>query len=220
MKILCTHNNGGVGKTTLAVHIAGLLLEKGRNVLMIDCDDQADFWRFFTRGKDPTKNPDYHGLGNSTVVSNKTRESIKSVAKPDEYADVVLDIDSPLSNTVEVIIGSQPDLVLVPINTSQKIKALANLPRTLKVMSGIGKSIGINPRVVVVPLGVSGDSVKNVVDQIESENKPTNCRTAPALPELQKEMQKAIYQDYRYIWSYDWSECSQLASHFNALLTP
>ena len=39
-------------------------------------------------------------------------------------------------------------------------------------MSDIGKNTGVNPRVVVVPLGVSGDSVKNVVNQIESENKP------------------------------------------------
>ncbi|KPQ31702.1 MAG: CobQ/CobB/MinD/ParA nucleotide binding domain [Phormidium sp. OSCR] len=217
MKILCTHNDGGVGKTTLAVHAAGLLLEQGSNVLMIDCDDQADFWQFFTRGKQPGKNKDYHRLGDSTIVWDKKRESIRNTANPEGYAHVVLDIDSPLVNTVKAIIGGQPDLVLVPINTSQEIKALRNLPRTLKVFSNLAKNTGVNPRVVVVPLGVSGDSVKNVVDQIASENKPTNCRTAPALPNLQQKMQEAIYRDYRCIWSYE-GEYSQIASYFDALL--
>lgn len=218
MKILCTHNNGGVGKTTLAVHIAGLLLEQGSDVLMLDCDDQADFWQFFSRGRKPRKHKDSHVLEDSTVIWNKRRESVTDVADPDGYAHVVLDIDSPLANTVEVIIGSQPNLVLVPINASQERKALRNLPRTLKVLSDIGKNTGFNPKVVVVPLGVSEDSVRNVVGKIESENKPTSCRTAPSLPDLQKEMQKAIYQDYRYIWSYG-DGYSQLTRYFNALVT-
>ena len=66
------------------------------------------------------KNKDYHRLGDSIVVWNKKRESVKDIAKPEEYNHVVLDIDTPLAHTVQVIIGSQPDLVLVPINTSQK----------------------------------------------------------------------------------------------------
>ncbi|USR90155.1 ParA family protein [Phormidium yuhuli AB48] len=195
-----------------------MLLEQGSDVLMIDCDEQADFWQFFARGKQPEKNKDYHRLGDSIVVWNKKRESVKDIAKPEEYNHVVLDIDTPLAHTVQVIIGSQPDLVLVPINTSQKDKALRNLPRTLSVMSDIGKNTGVNPRVVVVPLGVSGDSVKNVVNQIESENKPKNCRTAPALSNLQEKMQEAIYRDYRCIWSYE-GEYLQISSYFDALLT-
>ena len=217
LKILCTHNNGGVGKTTLAVHIAGLLLEQGDNVLMLDCDDQADFFQFFSRGRKPGKHKDSHILEDSTVIWNKRRESIEDVAKPAGYAHVVLDIDSPLADTVQVIIGSQPNLVLVPINASQESKALRNLPRTLKVLSSIGKNTAFNPKVVVVPLGVSEDSVRNVVGQIEFENKPTSCRTAPRLPDLQKEMQKAIYQDYRYIWSYG-DRYSELTRYFDALV--
>lgn len=122
MKVLCTHNNGGVGKTTLAVHIAGLLLEQGSDVLMIDCDEQADFWQFFARGKQPEKNKDYHRLGDSIVVWNKKRESVKDIAKPEEYNHVVLDIDTPLAHTVQVIIGSQPDLVLVTLIHLKKIR--------------------------------------------------------------------------------------------------
>lgn len=44
--ILCTHNSGGVGKTTLAVHLAGVLSKRG-DVLLIDCNDQADSWKFY-----------------------------------------------------------------------------------------------------------------------------------------------------------------------------
>ena len=39
--VLCTHNDGGVGKTTLALHVAGSLQTKLSRILLIDCDDQV-----------------------------------------------------------------------------------------------------------------------------------------------------------------------------------
>jgi Mrp family chromosome partitioning ATPase len=44
--ILSAFNKGGVGKTTLAVHVAGLLAEQGR-VLLVDCVDQYDAFYFY-----------------------------------------------------------------------------------------------------------------------------------------------------------------------------
>ena len=37
--VLCTHNGGGVGKTTFAFHVAGGLQTKLSRTLLIDCDD-------------------------------------------------------------------------------------------------------------------------------------------------------------------------------------
>ena len=39
--VLCTHNDGGVGKTTLALHVAGSLQTKLSRILLIDCDDRV-----------------------------------------------------------------------------------------------------------------------------------------------------------------------------------
>jgi MinD superfamily P-loop ATPase len=49
MIIASTFNKGGVGKTTLAVHLIGVLNQKptARN-LLVDCVDQADAFTFFT----------------------------------------------------------------------------------------------------------------------------------------------------------------------------
>ncbi|WP_238360836.1 AAA family ATPase [Iningainema tapete] len=81
MIILCTHNDGGVGKTTLAVHAARVLISQLNRTLLIDCDDQADFWQFYT-GRTLDKSQDLDTEGNRTVIFNKDRKSIKGLAKP------------------------------------------------------------------------------------------------------------------------------------------
>ena len=41
-KIALFNNKGGVGKTTFLYHIAHRLAERGRSVLMVDCDSQCN----------------------------------------------------------------------------------------------------------------------------------------------------------------------------------
>ena len=41
MILSAAHIKGGVGKTLLAVNIAAVLARRGRDVLLIDADDQA-----------------------------------------------------------------------------------------------------------------------------------------------------------------------------------
>lgn len=212
MIILCTHNDGGVGKTTLAVHIAGVLLSRGDSLLLVDCDDQADLWQFFTKGKTPTQSKDSEDLENSKLIWDKDKGSLKGKVNPAYFDHVVLDIDTPLQNTVQVILGNDPDLILVPINKSQKKKAMRNLPRTLKVISKLESKIGFNPKVIIVPLGIPAESVEDVVSLIPSDEKPRNCRTASQMPDLQDEIQEAIYEEYQYIW--DDEQHQELYSYF------
>ncbi|MBR8836844.1 MAG: AAA family ATPase [Stigonema ocellatum SAG 48.90 = DSM 106950] len=74
MIILCTHNSGGVGKTTLAIHATGVLSsQSGRTTLLIDCDDQADSWQFYAN-----RMPDQYELlkfGDSlSILDNQKRQ--------------------------------------------------------------------------------------------------------------------------------------------------
>ncbi|MEB3339006.1 MAG: ParA family protein [Leptolyngbyaceae bacterium] len=213
MIILCTHNDGGVGKTTLAVHAVGALRSQLGRILLIDCDDQADSWQFY--GEElPKKLKDVLIQEDLLVIWNKSREPIKRLAKPEQYDHVVLDLDSPLQNTVKIILDNQPDIVLVPVNRSQEIKALRNLPRTLAVLSQLESKTGAELKTIVVPLGVKAEKVSQVVQSME--NRPTQCLTAPELPDLQQLMQVAIYEDKKYIWEYPGYE--HLKDYFCTLL--
>jgi chromosome partitioning protein len=214
MIILCTHNDGGVGKTSLAVHIAGVLqLELGR-ILLIDCDDQADSWQFYADGV-PKKLKDVFVKDDISLIWNKNRESLKRLVKPEQYDHIVLDVDSPLQNTVKLIVDNQPDLVLVPVNKSQEIKALRNLPRTLSVIAQLENKTGTFPRTIVVPLGIPPDGIQKAMAGIAE--KPSQCLVAPSMPDLQQQMQAAIYKDKQYIWDYAGYE--DLQSYFRTLLS-
>lgn len=202
MIILCTHNDGGVGKTTLAVHIAGVLLNRQDSTLLVDCDDQADFWQFYI-DRNPEKSKDWERYENSTVMYNGKREAIPKELPKGQYDHIVLDIDSPLKNTVQTIVGNNPDLILVPVNKSQKIKALRNLPRTLKVIAQLETKAGYAPQVVIVPLGISQSSIYDIVDRLEYDSKPQRYRVADEMYDCQEKMQSAIYQDRKYIWDYE-----------------
>lgn len=213
MKILCTHNNGGVGKTTLAIHAVGVLRSQLGRLLLIDCDDQADSWQFYV-----DRLPNDQELetvdDRLSVISNSKRKSIKKIAKKNKYDRVVLDMDSPLSDTVQAIIQDNPDIVLIPVNKSQEVKALRNLPRTLEVIYQMELNLGFQPEVKVVPLGVARERVVDAVEN--SENLPTNCKVATEMPDVQEQMQTAIYADRKYIWEYPGYE--DLLNYFLSLL--
>ena len=109
--ILCTHNSGGVGKTTLAVHITGILTSQWRGkTLLVDCDDQADSWQFYTK-RTPHKDGEYVEINRKLAIfENKNRIKITKLIDLEEYQNIVLDIDSPLDNTVKIIVDNNPDV--------------------------------------------------------------------------------------------------------------
>mgnify|MGYP006271659499 CR=1 FL=1 len=50
--ILYTYNKGGVGKTTLALHITGVLRKQtSGKIIMVDCDPRPNSWSFYKRRK-------------------------------------------------------------------------------------------------------------------------------------------------------------------------
>ena len=131
------------------------------------------------------------------------------VVKPEQYDHVILDMDRALQHSVEIILGSQPDIVLVPVNASQKIKALRNLSRTLNVIAQLAEKTGHSPKTIIVPLGVPIEDVQAVLQQTDLQN--LNWRLAPSMPNLQDLIQLALYQDRQYIWHTHPSERFKMA---------
>ncbi len=212
--ILCTHNSGGVGKTTLAVHITGILTSQPGKTLLVDCDDQADSWQFFTKNT-PSKDFEYFPVNDKLAIfENKNRVKIKTMVDLDEYQNIVLDIDSPLDNTVKVIVDNNPDFVLIPINVSQKHKALENLSKPLEVVTSLEKKAGYSPKVIIVPLGIKPEIISERFEAIE--NKPQNCCIAQAMRNVQMPMSEAIYDKKKYLWEY--SQYPDIKDYFHSLL--
>ena len=54
-KIAFFNNKGGVGKSTSAINVAHAMVQYGKKVLVIDCDNQQNTFQFFTEGQ----NTDY-----------------------------------------------------------------------------------------------------------------------------------------------------------------
>ncbi len=214
MKVfLCTHNTGGVGKTTLAVHFAGVLAEEGK-VLLIDCDSQADAWEFYT-GEGPKKSKDFAIHRGISILTNQERTSIKRLVKLTSYNYIILDMDTLLENIVQIVLGSDPNHIFIPANVSQKYKALQkNLQNTLEVVANLEGKAAFPPEVTIVPLGIESSTVEQILRDIP--RKPSQCSVSVAMDNLQDPMQEAVYRDRSYIWELPGYE--HLKNYFVSLL--
>jgi chromosome partitioning protein len=101
---------GGVGKTTLAINLTIALSRAGRDVLLIDGDDQATAVAFTElRTTQKNGNPGY------TVVSLRgaaIRTQARQLAS--KYADIVIDVGGRDTGSLRAAL-TVADIVLVPV---------------------------------------------------------------------------------------------------------
>lgn len=130
----------------------------------------------------------------------------------DEYGYIVMDTDAPMEDAIAMISNNSPNIILSPINTSQRDTALEHLPDFLGVLYQICGS-DYSPMVRVVLLGVGQNLVSLRIEQ--SLDKPENCKAAPAMRNLQARMSKAKKQR-KYIWNYSGYE--ELLDYFSSII--
>ncbi|MEC4817483.1 MAG: ParA family protein [Scytonema sp. PMC 1069.18] len=179
MIILCTHNCGGVGKTTLAIHAAGVLSsQSSKSTLLMDCDDQADSWLFYAN-----KMPELYELlrlGDSlSILDNHKRQKIANVVNLEEYDHIVIDIDSEFLNTLRSIMQNKPDVILIPINKSQQHKALNKISPVFLSIATLERKYGFCSDIIIVPLGVKQDIIVQAIQKVQ--DKPQSYWVAPEL---------------------------------------
>jgi len=197
MKIVIAQHKGGVGKTTLAVHVAGVLAEDGfEKVLLMDCDSQADSFDFFTK-KLPSKSMEIkEGMDKVDVLWNYKREKLSNKNMFSEYDHIVVDIDTAVQNALQVIIEIEPDIILIPID-----KQYRSVKHLDEVLSLIARNEGITyplAKVKIVQMGSVHDlnSILNTY-----ENKPKYLDSSFSIPNLEVEFNESL-RDGRYIWDF------------------
>jgi chromosome partitioning protein len=134
---------GGVGKTTLAVNLAIALSHSGRDVLLIDGDEQATAIAFTElRSEQKNGNPGY------TVVSlhgAAIRTQVRQLAP--KYADIVIDVGGRDTGSLRAAL-TVANVVLVPVQprsfdlwgvdqTAELIKEAREINEDLRAISVI-----------------------------------------------------------------------------------
>src|SRR5689334_14492977 len=109
MIIALLNQKGGVGKTTLAVHIATALAQRGRTVLLVDADPQGSALDWSASREGDSLVP-VIGL----PTKNLHREIKPHIAN---YDDIVID-GPPRVNELARAAMIASDLVLIPVQPS------------------------------------------------------------------------------------------------------
>ena len=132
MIILVGSEKGGTGKTTVATNLAGVLKQKGRDVLLVDTDKQgsASFWST-TRDvliNNIKKNPSaYTNIVNSEIETLKRIPNIQKFGDSitheiedlkSRYQDIIIDAGGRDSTELRAAI-TVCDVLYVPVQASQ-----------------------------------------------------------------------------------------------------
>ncbi len=210
--ILCTQHKGGAGKTTLAVHLAGILATQLNRILLIDCDTQRNSWFFYfgSKAHTPLEMKDYNDR--LSIIWNPEREPIKRIADYETYDHIILDMSTPLPETVKVIVDNNPDIVFIPV--SKHPWAIEGLSDTLPVISQLEEFAGFSPEVIIVPLGSSKQTINKKLENIPIL--PSSYQVANRMKDLNKEVDKAL-NERNFVWNYPGLE--NLNSYFASLLS-
>lgn len=155
MIIAIANTKGGVGKTTLAVHLAAWLFEKGYSVILADCDTQRSSSEWIRQAV-----PEIRAL-----KLDDPDEVLNELPKLRDEADFIV-ADGPGSQTeMSRALLLRADFAVVPCKASMlEVRALAKATEVLRQSQDIRKGL---PQAVAV-LSMVGQKYKLTKDMKEA----------------------------------------------------
>src|ERR1700755_2171818 len=155
MIIVIANSKGGVGKSTLAVHLAAWLHEQGHTVTLADCDTQRSSSEWLKEGMPDLK----------SVILADADEILDRLPALGQQSDYVV-ADGPGSNTeTSRALLLRADLALVPCKASMlEVRALAQATQVLREARDIR---GGRPDAVIV-LNMVGKNYRLTKDMKEA----------------------------------------------------
>jgi chromosome partitioning protein len=138
MIIVVANSKGGVGKSTLAVHLAVWLHEQGRKVILADCDMQHSSSEWAREAAPEMK----------TVRLSSPDDILEELPQLEQEADFII-ADGPGSNTeTSRALLLRAELAIVPCKASMlEVRALAQATKALKHAQDIRKG---QPKALIV----------------------------------------------------------------------
>src|ERR1700755_371930 len=138
MIIVIANSKGGVGKSTLAVHLAAWLHEQGHTVTLADCDTQRSSSEWLKEAQ-----PDLENV--TLAAADEILDRLPALGQQSDYVVA----DGPGSNTeTSRALLLRADLALVPCKASMlEVRALAQATNVLRQAQDIR---GGQPRAVIV----------------------------------------------------------------------
>ncbi|MBN8626908.1 MAG: ParA family protein [Planctomycetes bacterium] len=173
MIITIANSKGGVGKSTLAVHLAAWLHEQGHNVTLADCDTQQSSSEWIREALPEVKAV---RLGNPNEILNE----LPALATETDYVIA----DGPGSNTeTSRALLLRADFAIVPCKASMlEVRALAKATEVLRqaqdIRGGIPKAV-----IVLSMVGKNYRLTKDMKDAAAALNLPL-AHTAMTLRQI------------------------------------
>ena len=162
MVIAIANQKGGVGKTTLAIHIADSLSRKDKKVLLVDADPQAS-------ALDWAENSDN---GNRFSVVGLPKKTLRSELRNIEadYDYIVVD-GPPRVHEIAMAAIAASDLIVIPVQPSPfdvwSLKDIVDLVNEVKTINEHLKTVlVINRKIVNTAIG------RDVVNALADYNFP------------------------------------------------
>ena len=162
MIITIANSKGGVGKSTLAVHLAAWLFEQGHNVTLADCDTQQSSSEWIHEALPELK----------TVRLHNPNEILNELPALSQETDFVV-ADGPGSNTeTSRALLLRADFAIVPCKASMlEVRALAKATEVLRqaqdIRGGIPKAV-----IVLSMVGKNYRLTKDMKDAAAALNLP------------------------------------------------
>lgn len=133
LTISIVNQKGGVGKTTLAVNLAGALLKAGKRVCIVDADPQGSAAKFAAH-----RRTNHADLVQLTVIQIDAARMLREVPTL-KYDIVILDSPPSVELTAKTAIALA-DLVLIPVQPSAfDLWAAADTVKLAKLAAGSKK---------------------------------------------------------------------------------